>query len=161
MNIFPITWETARVSGSLVWEALDRVSTFSEEMGTEDTSKALVMEITNGIMSQNPVTVLWVIVDGDELVGHCVSSLRERGNHRWVEVTQLQKLRSVPEEIEKMAFEEMERWGASYGATQVRLATLCDGSRGRINSARARLFEAAHGFKPYRLVMVKEIDDEL
>jgi hypothetical protein len=162
VSLFPITWDVARRGGPLVWDLLARVSSFCEDMDTQDSGRDVAKEITDSLMMQYPSTVAWVALDeSDRIILHMVASIREHSGSRWVEITQYQKDGDVPEEMLQEGFRRVEEWGKAFGCTQIRLATLCEGSRGRFTSPRARLFEGGYGFRPFRLVMAKEIGNEV
>ena len=156
--VYPLTHQIVRETGDLLWRTLDRVNDFCREQGAEDTGRGLSKEIMAAQMMEYPTTLLWVGTDDDlKLLGHAITTIRERDTRRWVEVTQLERLGKIPEEQIVEAFAEIEKWGASFGCDQVRLATLCTINGGKVVSSRGRLFEMKYGFKPWRLLMKKEI----
>lgn len=158
-QLFPLTWEVARRSGSLAWKVADRLATFCEDLQTDDSAQRMSREFFDGLMQQNPTALVWVGLDpAGEIVLHMLASIREGDGKRWIEVTQYKKDGDFPEDLIREQWEVMERWGKTWGCTEVRLATLCGGSKGRITSPRGRLFESGYGFRPYRLVMMKEIE---
>jgi len=151
----------------MLWEALSWISDLCERFSGEDTGVGLAKEIIDALHMQYPTTLIWAVIDeGDDYAdmrAYSVASIRQRGRKRWVEITQLAGFGSGAPEVgsEMIAgFKEIEKWGASFGASEVRLATFCDGGRGVFASSRARLFEKMYGFKPHRLLMSKPIEIE-
>ena len=161
LDVIPVDAKYAIEHESNFWRVLRMVGDFCSAYGSEDTGIGLAKEIIDALHMEYPTTLVWLALDEDGLIrAYCVASIRQRGKVRWVEISQLEGFDSA--ECARglvEGFKKIEKWGATFGATEVRLATLCEGDHGKITSSRARLFESMYGFHPHRILMSKPIEE--
>ena len=159
-RVFPMDAAVVMERPGFLYEVLAAVDAFCLKYGSEDTGPGLAKDIIDALHMEHPTTLVWVAVDEEwRLLTHAIATVLQRGKARWVEISQLERHDAADMPAILEGFGEIEKWGASFGATEVRLLTVVDVRGGKITSGRGRLFERVYGFKPYRLLMTKEIDN--
>ena len=128
---------------------LMRIKAFCREHSPEENPEGLAALCTVAFVHPRPAWRMYAGVRGDVVVGHALASFSSWLGSSWVTVHQYQTDETFPPEQIRAHIRDMEEWGRSMGATELRAVVATD--------SRARAFSRFYGMQPWKTLLRREI----
>mgnify|MGYP001384002624 CR=1 FL=1 len=139
-------------SWALIPRVVDRVAMFCRKHDTDTPAEVICQRVVEHFVvdeATRQTVRVWVGVQGDELIGHCLVTLDEWCGTIIGTIVQYESDLPLERALVVAAFGEIAEWAKSKGARTLRLLTLHKDDRGH---ARARLFQRLYGFHATHVV---------